>query len=146
MMISKGTKVEYEGIVFDSKGEAVAYRQLIDIFGKENVEVHSRSFTVLEKEDPKIRVFRHYGDSLQERKTRGDSAELVFSPDFIIKHNGFTFILEFKAKYGQNPAYNLRKTMFFRSDVSSEFDAYFECKSKQDVSEAIYQIEKFKAK
>ena len=141
MKKQKGTKIEFDGLVFDSKGELSCYKKLVSAYGKENVFREPYNF-IISKATKKYNtiVFRSWAKSLSDRKFPHDSSDRVFTPDFVVKHNGKLFIIEFKNAFTQNADYPLRRTLFLRSWNARNYTAFFECKSQEEVREAIYKI------
>jgi len=140
--VQSSNKPEFDGMLFDSTQELSAYKKLVSEFGKENVSYEDVSFEIVAPGKNNTIVFRSWGKKLSSRGFPHDNTKRVFTPDFIVKHKGKQYIVEFKNSFRQNADYPLRRTIFLRSEEARDYAMFFECKRQSEIREAIYIIMK----
>ena len=139
--VKNASPLEYDGIQFKSKLEKMAYQTL-----KENnlpAEYESHKFIIWEgfrptvpfyNKDPKTRLLK-----LETKKI----INITYSPDFIIKYNGYLVVIETKGM--ENDLFPMKKKMFRKWLEDHEPKSiYFEIYTKKQLLQAIDIIKNLK--
>ena len=128
-MGKRGVKYEHDGHVFDSKLEINHYETL----KKHNdiIEIIDMQKTFLLLEFPV-----NYEDfpNRKKRKLRN----MIYTPDFIIKVNGYEKLVAMESKGFPRKDYNIRKKLFIREHGDEYY--HYECRSVKQLEEDIEYI------
>lgn len=132
--IKNASPLEYDGISFKSKLEKMAYQTL-----RENnlpVEYEPKKFIIWEGFKPTVPF---YDKDRATRMLKLDEKRLIsmsYTPDFIIKHNGYFVIIEMKGAL--NDTYPIKRKMFRKWLEDNEPKSiYFEIYTKRQLLQAI---------
>ena len=128
-MGKRGVKYEHDGYVFDSKLEINHYETL----KKHNdiIEIIDMQKTFLLLEFP-----TYYYDFPQKKKRK--LRNMVYTPDFIIKVNGYEKLVAMESKGFPRKDYNIRKKLFIREHGDEYY--HYECRSVKQLEEDIEYI------
>jgi len=125
----RGVKYEHDGHVFDSKLEVNHY----DTLKKHSdiIEILDMQKTFLLLEFP-----TYYYDFPQKKKRK--LRNMVYTPDFIIKVNGYEKLVAMESKGFPRKDYNIRKKLFIREHGDEYY--HYECRSVKQLEEDIEYI------
>ncbi len=128
-MGKRGVKYEHDGHVFDSKLEVNHY----DTLKKHSdiIEILDMQKTFLLLEFP-----TYYYDFPQKKKRK--LRNMVYTPDFIIKVNGYEKLVAMESKGFPRKDYNIRKKLFIREHGDEYY--HYECRSVKQLEEDIEYI------
>lgn len=139
--IKNATEVVYDGITFKSKLECNFYKTL-----KEeglDVDYEPVTFTLVAGFQPSI-DFYNRGKKLRKYKLNMKRVQpLTYTPDFIVNHNGNTFIIE--AKGMENDTYPIKRKLFrkYMEELGDPPRVFFEVHTKKELLESIEIIKSY---
>lgn len=134
--IKNAHKVEFSGIKFRSKLEAMVYKVLTE--RKLNPKYEETVFTFVPRMRPEIPFFRRI------RKVFGVDMvpvkPITYTPDFIFEHNGIKVIIE--AKGFENDVYPVKRNLFRRYlETLNDPIMFFEIRTKKELLQALSIVE-----
>jgi hypothetical protein len=125
----RGVKYNHDGYVFDSKLEINHYETLKK--HSDIIEILDMQKTFLLLEFP-----TYYYDFPQKKKRK--LRNMVYTPDFIIKVNGYEKLVAMESKGFPRKDYNIRKKLFIREHGDEYY--HYECRSVKQLEEDIAYI------
>ncbi len=139
--IKNASPLEYEGISFKSKLEKMAYQTL-----REQglpVEYEPQKFIIWEGFKPTVPFYNKDPKTRMLRQETKKVISISYTPDFIVRHNGYLAILELKGF--ENNVYPLKKKIFRKwLETNIPKSIYFEIYTKRQLLQAIDIIKDLK--
>jgi hypothetical protein len=125
----RGVKYNHDGYVFDSKLEINHYETLKK--HSDIIEIIDMQKTFLLLEFP-----TYYYDFPQKKKRK--LRNMIYTPDFIIRVNGYEKLVAMESKGFPRKDYNIRKKLFIREHGDEYY--HYECRSVKQLEEDIAYI------
>lgn len=139
--VLNATPLEYDGIQFKSKLEKMAYQTLRE--SGLSAEYEPKKFIIWEGFKPTVPF---YDKDKVTRMLRLDDKKIIsisYTPDFLIKYNGYLVVLEMKGAL--NDTYPIKRKMFRKwLEENEPKSIYFEIYTKKQLLQAIEIIKNLK--
>ena len=139
--IKNATKVEYNGIKFNSKIELMVYKTLVENGFDPEYEPHK--FTIFEGYKPTVPFYTINKNTKELSLNVIKQISITYTPDFILRYKEWTIIIEVKGKI--NDVYPYKRKMFrkFLEDNTKGNILFFEVYTNKNVLQMIEIIKKY---